>query len=59
MMSRPEKASSCLWRYAFFLEFEGHAQQEHVAAALEDLKKYCVRVQQCGSFVNERLPEEE
>jgi len=46
--SRP--ARSGLWEYVFFVDIEGHQQDEKVAAALAELKKAAAFVKVLGSY---------
>jgi len=46
--SRPMKRKA--WEYIFFLDMEGHVEDETVAEALEDLKQYCQFIKVLGSF---------
>lgn len=48
--SRPNKRKA--WEYYFFLDCDGHAQDEPVAKALEQLKRRCNVVKVLGSFPN-------
>jgi chorismate mutase/prephenate dehydratase len=38
------------WDYVFFIDFEGHADEPHVAAALEALKKRTSLFRILGSY---------
>lgn len=46
--SRPSKAM--LWEYVFFIDIEGHAQEEHVAQALQALAAQAAFLKQIGSY---------
>ncbi|MBI5917833.1 MAG: prephenate dehydratase [Nitrosomonadales bacterium] len=46
--SRP--ARSGLWEYVFFVDIEGHQQDEKVAAALQELKRVAAFVKVLGSY---------
>ena len=46
--SRP--AHQGLWRYAFFIDFEGHIEDESVRAALSDLEAFASEVKVLGSY---------
>jgi chorismate mutase/prephenate dehydratase len=38
------------WDYVFFIDFEGHADEPHVAKALADLKKRSSLFRVLGSY---------
>jgi len=38
------------WEYVFFVDFEGHAEDPHVKAALEELKEHCAMLNVLGSY---------
>ena len=46
--SRPAKSEP--WRYLFFLDCEGHAQEEKVRQCLKELEQICVHVEWLGSY---------
>jgi len=46
--SRPSRNRP--WEYVFYLDFEGHREDEPVAAALEELKSYTNYLKVLGSF---------
>ncbi len=46
--SRP--AHQGLWRYAFFIDFEGHIEDASVRAALSDLQAFASEVKVLGSY---------
>jgi chorismate mutase/prephenate dehydratase len=46
--SRPSKNKA--WEYYFFVDFEGHANDPHVNAALEELKEHCAVLTVLGSY---------
>jgi len=46
--SRPSRQS--MWDYVFFVDVEGHAKDEQVAAALEKLKENAAMVKLLGSY---------
>ncbi len=46
--SRPAKSEP--WRYLFFLDCEGHAEEEPVRQCLGELEKICVHVEWLGSY---------
>ncbi len=46
--SRPSKIK--LWDYYFFVDFQGHIEEERVQQALTELKKYCLSLKILGSY---------
>ena len=46
--SRPGKNKA--WEYCFFVDFEGHADDPHVAEALKALEKHCAVLNVLGSY---------
>lgn len=46
--SRPAKSEP--WRYLFFLDCEGHAEEEVVKECLAEIEKICVHVEWLGSY---------
>ena len=46
--SRPNKEKP--WEYIFFIDFEGHATDPHVAQALHDVKEHVLFVKLLGSY---------
>ena len=46
--SRPMKRKA--WEYIFFLDMEGHIEEEPIADALVELKQYCQFIKVLGSF---------
>lgn len=46
--SRPSKRKA--WEYFFFVDIEGHAQDEKLVKALADLEKHCTFVKILGSY---------
>jgi len=46
--SRPSKRKA--WEYFFFVDVDGHAQEEQVVKALEELGKHCTFVKILGSY---------
>ena len=46
--SRPARTGS--WEYNFFVDVEGHAQDEKVAAALTELKAHAAYFKLLGSY---------
>ncbi len=52
--SRPSKNKA--WEYYFFVDFEGHADDPHTRAALEELRKHCAVLTVLGSYPKNGLP---
>lgn len=50
--SRPMKKKA--WEYIFFLDLEGHIEEENVRAAVEELKGYCQFLKILGSYPRAR-----
>ena len=48
--SRPSKKKA--WEYYFFVDMEGHPEDEFIAGALTELGKHCVFVKVLGSYAN-------
>ncbi len=48
IQSRPARGR--LWEYVFFVDFEGHTQQEHIQAALNALAPHCSLLKVLGSY---------
>ncbi len=46
--SRPSKKKA--WEYVFFVDFEGHMEQENVSNALKELEPSCLFVKILGSY---------
>ncbi len=46
--SRPAKSEP--WRYFFFLDCEGHIQEDPVSSCLAELEKICVHLEWLGSY---------
>ncbi|MCM8757137.1 MAG: prephenate dehydratase [Candidatus Omnitrophica bacterium] len=46
--SRPTRRKA--WEYVFFVDFEGHKDQEKVKAAIEELSRQCVYLRVLGSY---------
>jgi chorismate mutase / prephenate dehydratase len=46
--SRPSRRK--LWEYVFFVEFNGHPEDEHVTAALAELDRQCYFVKTLGAW---------
>lgn len=46
--SRPSKTKA--WEYYFFVDLEGHAQEEQLRRALEDLAEHCTLLTVLGSY---------
>jgi chorismate mutase/prephenate dehydratase len=42
------------WEYYFFVDCEGHIEQPHVAAAIQDARKHCLQLTVLGSFPRAR-----
>jgi len=59
-MTRIESRPSSLgkWEYVFFVDVEGHAEEQPVAAALQDLKRVAKLFRVLGSYPRAVLPEE-
>jgi prephenate dehydratase len=38
------------WEYVFFIDFEGHATDPHVAQALDEVKEHVLFVKVLGSY---------
>jgi chorismate mutase/prephenate dehydratase len=49
--SRPSRVSK--WDYVFFLDIEGHVEDNNVAAALEELKSQASLLKVLGSYPSE------
>lgn len=50
--SRPVKKKA--WEYVFFLDIEGHIEDEKVSGAIEDLKEVCSMLKILGSYPRAR-----
>jgi chorismate mutase/prephenate dehydratase len=50
--SRPTKGKA--WEYIFFLDMEGHVQEEKIAAALEELQTHCQFLKVLGAYPKAR-----
>jgi len=50
--SRPMKKKA--WEYIFFLDMEGHVDEENVRAAVEELRAYCQFLKVLGSYPRAR-----
>jgi chorismate mutase/prephenate dehydratase len=48
--SRPARARTALWEYLFFIDVEGHQQDQHVAAALAALRSKAPYLKILGSY---------
>src|SRR5262245_35294992 len=48
--SRPARLRSALWEYVFFIDVEGHQQDEPVAKALAELKRLAPYLKILGSY---------
>lgn len=46
--SRPARSGA--WEYMFYVDVEGHADDPHVAAALQDLRAHCAFFKNLGSY---------
>ncbi len=46
--SRPSKSQN--WEYNFFVDFEGHKSDPKCAAALDELREFCVYLKVLGSY---------
>ncbi|MDI6752299.1 MAG: ACT domain-containing protein, partial [bacterium] len=46
--SRPSKTRP--WEYIFFIDFEGHSQDEKVKSALAELEEMCIYLKILGSY---------
>jgi chorismate mutase/prephenate dehydratase len=46
--SRPSKNKA--WEYYFFVDIDGHAEDETVARALKDLQEHCTVMTVLGSY---------
>ena len=55
IVSRPSKKK--LWDYVFFLDLEGHAEEEHIKKALELLRERAQMVKVLGSYPKALLQE--
>jgi chorismate mutase/prephenate dehydratase len=50
--SRPMKKKA--WEYIFFLDMEGHIEEDNVRAAVDELKEYCQFIKVLGSYPRTR-----
>jgi chorismate mutase/prephenate dehydratase len=50
--SRPMKKKA--WEYIFFLDMEGHIEEDNVRAAVDELKDYCQFIKVLGSYPRTR-----
>lgn len=50
--SRPMKKKA--WEYIFFLDMEGHIEEDNVRAAVDELKNYCQFIKVLGSYPRTR-----
>jgi chorismate mutase/prephenate dehydratase len=48
--SRPARARTALWEYLFFIDLEGHQNDERVAAALAELRSKAPYLKILGSY---------
>ncbi|MGD9157519.1 MAG: prephenate dehydratase [Desulfobacteraceae bacterium] len=46
--SRPAKTKN--WEYIFFVDLEGHEQDQKLSEALREMEKYCVFLKKLGSY---------
>jgi chorismate mutase/prephenate dehydratase len=46
--SRPLKTRN--WEYLFFVDVEGHEQQDQMSNALMEMEQYCVFLKRLGSY---------
>lgn len=46
--SRPTKEMP--WQYLFYVDFQGHASEPHIAAAIEEVREYCLFLRVLGSY---------
>lgn len=53
--SRPSRRQ--LWEYLFFLDFQGHMEEDKVKKALNQLKEECLFLKVLGSYPRETIPE--
>jgi chorismate mutase/prephenate dehydratase len=42
------------WEYIFFLDMEGHIEEDNVRAAVDELKDYCQFIKVLGSYPQTR-----
>jgi chorismate mutase / prephenate dehydratase len=54
--SRPSRQRS--WHYVFFIEFQGHSEDQNIRDALESLKELCLDIKKLGSYPNQRPDED-
>lgn len=52
IQSRPARGK--LWEYVFFVDFEGHADDESPARALAELRDYCALLKALGSYPSQQ-----
>ena len=55
--SRPSRRQP--WEYVFFVDFVGHPEDPHAAAALEEMREACTNVKVLGAWPAERRLEQE
>ncbi|MEW5766040.1 MAG: prephenate dehydratase [bacterium] len=53
--SRPSRRQ--LWEYIFFLDFQGHVEEDKVKKALNKLKEECLFLKVLGSYPRESMPD--
>lgn len=54
--SRPGRLKA--WEYVFFVDVEGHVQDERVSKALEDLRRHCTLMTVLGAYPSENADPE-
>jgi chorismate mutase/prephenate dehydratase len=54
--SRPSKSKA--WEYFFFVDFEGHADEENTKKALAELAQHCILLTVLGAYPQARRPGE-
>jgi chorismate mutase/prephenate dehydratase len=52
--TRPSKRRN--WEYYFFVDLEGHAEQENVSAAIAEARQHCLEMHVLGSFPKATAP---
>ena len=53
--SRPLKTKA--WEYVFFVDCDGHVEEDNLQRALEGLEKVCQFVKVLGSYPKAELPD--
>ena len=46
--TRPSRTET--WAYVFFIEFEGHVQDDNIAAILHDIEEQSILLKMLGSY---------